>query len=554
MEPADLIVEIILVLLVAGLFVPASARLGIPSPLAYLLGGLLIGPYGLLAVAGHLPSMAPDIEAMRLIGDFGIVLLLFTLGLEFSPAAFLQMRRLVFGLGTLQVLATGLLIALIARAFGNDPIPAGLLGACLALSSTAAVMDLLSRRRLVHTVLGRFSFSILLLQDLAVVPLLMIVGAFGGHDDSGPSIAVALVTAAVSIVLILLIGRLVLERFYRFVAAAGSREGFIGSTLLVAALTAAAAQAAGMSMALGAFLAGLLLAESDYRGQLEIDLEPFKGLMLGIFFISVGMSLDLSRLAEAPVLMVASVVGLILLKTSVTGTLSYLFGAPVPIAGRIGLLLAQSGEFAFVVVGLSMAAGLLDPATGQFMLFVTAFTIMLTPLLDWAGSRLEAWLHRPGQAPAGTHRDHAVILGFGRVGKQVAAILDEEAVPWVALDADPAVVAAARSGGRPVLFGRAEHASLHKSAGLADARLVVLTIDHLALAEKVVADLRHRCPDISVLARARDVEAAERLCAIGVDAVPETMAASLQIGALALERFGRRVEPSPHHRRSLEPV
>ena len=361
--------EVILFLVVAGFAVPLLQRRVSPV-LGYLLIGGLIGPYGLGLMAEALPLAAflviDDLDGVRALAEIGVVFLLFAIGLELSLDRLWAMRRLVFGLGSAQILLTGVVIGGVAYVWGNSGPAALVLGACLALSSTAIVMQLLIEKSRLTTPVGRSAFSVLLMQDLAVVPILFIVGVLGtvseGQGVLG-GLALALGEAAITVVIIYAVGRLVLRPLFRATAQSGSREAFMAMILLIVLGTAAITGAVGLSMALGAFLAGLLIAETEYRHQVEVDIEPFKGLMLGLFFMSVGMGIDWRVLMETPLLIAASVIGLIAIKAVLNVSLFLLWKTPIHRAVEAGLLLAQAGEFAFIVVGLAMSLDLLPGST-----------------------------------------------------------------------------------------------------------------------------------------------------------------------------------------------
>ncbi|MFN6936476.1 MAG: cation:proton antiporter, partial [Tsuneonella sp.] len=462
--------EFIIFLVAAGLVVPLLQRRMSPV-LGYLLIGGLIGPFGLGLLAADSALIASlvisDLDGVTALAELGVVFLLFTIGLELSFGRLWSMRQLVFGLGTAQIVISATAIGLIAFFWGNAPGVAVVLGACLALSSTAIVTQLLVESRRLGAPVGRTAFSVLLMQDLAVVPILFAVGVVGtvsAGDSLAGGLALAVGEAAVTMVLIYVAGRLLLRPLLRFVAQTGSREAFMAIILLIVVGTAAITGLAGLSMALGAFLAGLLIAETEYRHQVEIDIEPFKGLMLGLFFMSVGMGIDWRTLAQEPLLIASSVIGLLTLKAGINIALFMLWRLPRHQAVEGGLLLAQAGEFAFIVVGLAMGLALVPQSTGQFMLIVAGLTMLLTPALAAVARRLGAWMERrkatEGAAEYGPLPDlenHVVLAGFGRVGRVIASVLDREEIPYIAIDSDPATVERARSEGRLVRFGDASH-------------------------------------------------------------------------------------------------
>lgn len=545
--------EVVVFLVAAGVVVPLLHRLRVSPVLGYLIVGGIVGPFGLGLWADAYPllgyAVISDLAGVQALAELGVIFLLFMIGLELSLDRLWAMRGLVFGLGSLQIVITAAIIGVVAWEFGNS-LPASIvLGACLALSSTAIVMQLLMQSRRLASPLGRSSFSILLMQDLAVVPILFLVGVLGAkvEESVGLALAGALAKAVLAIGAIYILGRLALRPALRLVAQARSPEMFMAAVLLTVIGIAALTGAAGLSMALGAFLAGLLLAETEYRHEVEVDIEPFKGLMLGLFFMSIGMGIDWRTVADAPGWIGASVLGLFAVKSSVTALLCLRFGLAGPQAIEAGLLLGQGGEFAFIVVGLAMNLGLLGDEVGQFMLIVTALTMIVTPLVAIAARRLAAHLESRSTARAHGHgiaelpdlAEHVILAGFGRVGRTLVDVLRAEAVPFLALDTDPVAVAEARKEGLPAFFGDASRLDLLHRARIEAAQAVVITMDAPAAAERIVREIRSTWPDVPVYARARDSAHAARLLAAGASAaVPETVEASLQLAGRVLEGLG----------------
>ena len=544
--------EVIVFLVVAGFAVPLLQRKFSPV-LGYLLIGGMIGPYGLGLFADEIPLASflviEDIEGVRALAEIGIVFLLFAIGLELSLDRLWSMRRLVFGLGSAQIVVTGTLIGGIAYAWGNPPAAALVLGACLALSSTAIVMQLLIEKSRLTTPMGRSVFSVLLMQDLAVVPILFVVGVLGtvaANEGIFGGLALAMGEAAVTVIVIYAVGRLLLRPVFRAVAQTNSREAFMAMIVLVALGTAAITGVVGLSMALGAFLAGLLIAETEYRHQVEVDIEPFKGLMLGLFFMSVGMGIDWRVLGDSPFWIAASVLGLIALKTLLNVGLFLLWKLPRHRAVEAGLLLAQAGDFAFIVVGLAMSLGLVPNPTGQFMLIVASLTMLLTPALATLARVLGRRLEDSQAHDATTTFEqveeiegHVVIAGFGRVGRMIASILDREDLPFIAIDRDSAIASEARSAGLPVRFGDASRIEVLQAARVSQASALVITIGDAKATELLTIRMREAAPHVPLFVRALDKEQAARLTEAGATAaVPETVEASLQLAARVLEGCG----------------
>ena len=543
--------DALVVLGTAGIVVPMVHRWGLSPVLGYLGAGALLGPLGLGSFIGQMPMLywltVVDAKNVAGIADLGVVFLLFLIGLELSYERLMAMRRLVFGLGGLQVvITTAILAAIIAMAGQKAPV-AVTLGACLALSSTAIVLEVISSQGRLATSAGRSSFSILLAQDLAVIPILMFVSILGA--DKGNSVlaivGMALFQAIAAVALIVLVGRTFLRPFFRQVARTRSSELFIAAILFVIVGTGVVAAVANLSMALGAFVAGLLLAETEFRKAIEATIEPFKGLLLGIFFFTVGMSIDVRVLAREPFWLLVSVIGLIGLKAIVLVGLARLFKLSVPASIETALLLGPGGEFAFVGIGLAATLGVVTQPVASFTLAVTSLTMALIPLLALLANRISALLAKPRILDAASAiqpeplKRHAIVVGHGRVGKVVCTMLKRHGVAYTAADDDANSVAEDRAQGHAVYYGDATNPAFLKACGLSDASGVIVTIHTRSLIDDIVRQVRKARPDILIVARARDAEHARHLYAIGVtDAVPETIEASLQLSEAALVGLG----------------
>jgi monovalent cation:proton antiporter-2 (CPA2) family protein len=545
--------ELIVFLVVAGLIVPVAHRFRVSPVLGFLVIGVLVGPHGFGRLAESYPFLSAatigDEEGVHTLAEFGVVLLLFVIGLELSVERLWAMRRLVFGLGGSQVVVTSVVIGLIAWAFGNPAPAAVVLGTCLALSSTAIVVQFLTETHRLGAPAGRAAFSILLLQDLAVVPLLVLVAvlAEGQRGSVVGAFAEALVTAAVAVVLIMVAGNVLIRPLFRLVGATRSRELFMATVLLTVLVIGWGTSAAGLSMPLGAFLAGLLLADTEYRHQVEVDIEPFKGLFLGLFFMTVGMGLDPLAVLANPVWIVGSVIGLFAIKGAILYVLARLFRLPRATAVELALTVGQAGEFAFVIVGLAQSLGVVDPATGQFMLIVAGLSMVLTPLIARRARSVGLMFEteQPGDAPAadaGMTADisgHVVVAGYGRVGSLIGTLLRQESVPFIALDTDAATVARLRSNGVDAYVGDASRPEILTRVGIDRASAFVVTMDATAAAERIIAAVHRQRPELPILARARDAAQASRLLAAGATiAFPETVEASLQLGEAVLVSAG----------------
>jgi len=545
--------EVVVFLVIAAILVPLFQRVRISPVLGFLVAGVLVGPNGLGALAADFHWLGyvtiSDIESVALLGEFGIVFLLFLIGLELSFERLWSLRRLVLGLGSAQILVTGMVIGGIAWAWGNAIEAAILIGASFALSSTAVVIQELVQRRELSTRVGRASFSVLLMQDLAVVPILILTAAFG--DAAGGSVLEALGIgfgiAAGAAVAIYLFGRVLLRPLFQLAASTRAPEFFVAITLLSAIATSAATAAAGLSLALGAFLAGLLLSETEFRHQIEVDIQPFKGLLMGLFFLTVGMGIDLGALETNVVMIVASVAGLFAIKAVLLSVLGRLFSLPLSSAIHTGILLGQAGEFGLLVVGIAMATGILAVDIGQFMLIVAALSMMLTPVLAIAGARVSGRMeshasHRslaPQPDEIAEIGNHVIIAGYGRVGRAIAEVLGEEKINYVALDLDVQRVSACRAHGEPIFFGDGGRVAMLERVAADRASAVVLTIDRPEEAERAVRDIRKRWPNLPIYARSRDVQHAYRLENAGATrTIPELAESSLQMGAAVLSGLG----------------
>lgn len=542
--------ETIIFLVAAGIVVPLVRRAGISSVLGFLFVGLIIGPFGLGRLVGETPIfeylVIADIDGVRRFAELGVIFLLFTIGLELSLAQLWSMRRLVFGLGTAQVTISALVIGTIAYLFGNTPVAAAILGLCLALSSTAMVMQVLTENRQMGSEAGRTSFSVLLLQDLAVVPILFFVG-FAGATVEGSLWAAALwalLEAILVIGAILLLGRIVVRPLLRFVGNSDNREVFMAAVVVLVLITAALTAQAGLSMALGAFLAGLLFAGTEYRHQIASDIEPFKGLLLGLFFISVGMSLDLLAVWADIIWVLLSAIGLLSLKAAILFGLARIYSLPKHVAVETSILMSQGGEFAFVVIASALAFQLLDTDIAQFMLLVVIVTMFVTPGLAVLARRLSDAMHRQGASTAEpampeSGEQPVVIGGFGRVGQMLAALLEEQRIPYVAIDNNADLVAREREKGANIFFGDASKLDIYARLGLEQAAAFAATVNGPESAEHVITAIQRKWPHVPIIARARDAEHARKLLLSGASSVvPETVEASLELCEQLFTRIG----------------
>ena len=543
--------ETLVFLATAGIVVPVFHRLRISPVLGFILAGVVLGPFGLGGLLTPYPALSGfalnDVDRVSGVAAFGVVFLLFMIGLELSLERLTAMRRLVFGLGSLQVGASALALGGVAMALSVSVPVAMVLGGALALSSTAIVLPVMAERKRLNSGAGRTAFAVLLLQDLAVAPMLVGVTLLSSREPGGLGVSFLLTLAPtlVALAAIVGLGRLVLRPLFHHVAAARSTELFMAACLFVVIVTGAIAAASGLSMALGAFLAGLLLAETEYRRQIEVTIQPFQGLLLGLFFVSVGAGLDLSRLVAEPGRVLLFAVGLVTIKSLILLVAGRIVRLPWRIAAEVALLLGPGGEFAFVIVAGLTQSGLLAPALAQDVLVAVALTMVATPAIVIGAERVGRRLRRvaepaaPAEPPPDDGRPRVIIVGFGRVGRLVSEMLTVHAMPFLAIDDDPALVAREREKGTPIYFGDATRPEFLRRCGLADARALVVTISSYRVVETVVAVGRAERADLTVVARARDAAHAQSLYDLGAtDAVPETIEASLQLSEAVLVDVG----------------
>ncbi|HZH12264.1 MAG TPA: cation:proton antiporter [Microvirga sp.] len=544
--------EPILFLATAGVVVPLVHRLKVSPVLGFLAIGALLGPYGLGRLIPDYPWIDwltfTNPEGTSRLAEFGVVFLLFTIGIELSWQRLRVLRRQVFGFGTLQVLLCALALGLFAFKAVNSITAAALVGIALALSSTAIVLPVLAEQKRLNSTAGRASFSALLFQDLAVAPILFTIAALDTRqpDVSMLSFGTALFQAALALAIIVGLGRIVLRPFFQMVSATKSPEIFMAACLLVVMVTSLIAAVSGLSMALGAFIAGILLSETEYRRAVDTTIQPFKGLLLGVFFVSVGMSLDVVRFLEAPVTILAVATFLIALKSVIIFWLSRPFGLSASEAAETGMLLGPGGEFALVIIGSAMTAGLVPYEIGKNLLLVTTLTMVAIPFLARLARRLSRQLERQrplspelSEPPPPEEIGRIIVAGYGRVGQLVSDMLQRHNVPYLAVDMDPARVADQRKSGKPVYFGDGSNPAFLRACGIEQARALVITLDTPSAIEAVVAAARQERPDITIVSRARDAKHAARLYELGVDdAVPETIEASLQLSEAVLADIG----------------
>jgi CPA2 family monovalent cation:H+ antiporter-2 len=556
-HPIPFLREILLFLSLAGILIPTLQRLRINQVLGFLAVGALFGPFGLGRLATGTPWLGwftfPNNEDVAMLAELGVLFLMFMIGLELSAARLWSMRRWVFGAGSAQVLLCALLIGGAVWLLLDQTMEASLvLGLVLSLSSTAVVMQLLGEQHSTGSPLGQAAFAVLMLQDLAVVPILILIKALGGQaGGDGASIPVlallAMSKAALAIALIYLVGGRVVHPLFRAFARHRQPDVFMALILLSTLGIAGLSAMAGLSMALGALIAGLLLAETEFKHEVELMIEPFKGLLMGLFFMTVGMGMDPLQIVQAPLWLACAVGMLLLLKALVI--------APVLRAGGLSwarslegaLLLGQGGEFAFIVIGYAVASKLLDPGLGSRVMLAVGLSLFLTPLMARIGRGIGERAEGEAReleaqrmaASLETARGRVIIAGFGRVGQQLAKLLASQGIPYVAFENDAKLVSKLHKEGVPVYFGNASRPELLRRVHADEAPAIVLTMDHPSSALQAVRGIRREFPHARLFARSRDEKHARALKLAGASVVvPETLEASLQLSAFVLEAMG----------------
>jgi glutathione-regulated potassium-efflux system ancillary protein KefC len=528
-----------LIYLGAAVFaVPLSRALGLGSIIGYLAAGIAIGPWGL--------GLVSNVEDILHFAEFGVVLMLFLVGLELEPRRLWSLRRPIFGWGSAQVLGCAALLCAAGMAAGLTWRVSLVAAFGLALSSTAIALQVMGERNLLPTSSGQSGFSILLFQDVAAIPILALLPLLGGVADSNDGtnrwVEAAKIVAVVGG--IVLGGRLLLRPVLRWIAKSKTPEIFTAASLLLVVAIAALMQLVGLSMALGAFLAGVLLAESEYRRELETDIEPFKGLLLGLFFIAVGMSIDFGVLLKSPGLMAAVVIVFLAVKAAVIYALARAMGIPLQERPVFTLLLAQGGEFAFVVFQAAAGAQVLSPQTSSLLIGAVAVSMLLSPLLLVAIDKfvLPHWANcNVTQLQELSEQQHApiIIAGFGRYGQIIGRMLNAEGISATVLDHDADMIEAARSFGYKVFYGDATRLDLLRTAGAESAKVLVVAVDDTAQSLAIVDLAREHFPHLELVARARDVTHWNELRDRGVMSVErEVFESSLRTGRTVLEKLG----------------
>jgi monovalent cation:H+ antiporter-2, CPA2 family len=535
--------SILILLGVAVVLIATFRRLHLPQVLAYLCAGIVVGPHGFGWVA--------DAPLWHTLAEFGLVFLLFTIGLEFSLPKLMAMKTVVFGLGGAQVAICAATFALVARAFGVAWDGAVVIGGVLAMSSTAIVTRLLVEQTEQHARHGRYAIGVLLFQDLAVVPFIILIPALAS-DNANVTALLAGVAVKSALVLgaMIFIGRRLLRPLFHRIAATRLREYFLLTVLLLTLAAAWMTDTAGLSLALGAFLAGMMFAETEYRHQVEADILPFREVLLGLFFVTVGMLLNVEIVLTYWHIVLLAVLGTLLFKLLLIFGLGKLFRFDTGVAFRTGLVLSQTGEFGFALLLLAGNHQVLDDTVAQIVLATVVLSMLLAPVVVWYNGRLARQLV-PGygqaaasdvaairaQAPA--RQGHVILCGYGRSGQNLDWMLEQEGIARFALDLDPVRVREARAAGKPVTYGDATSRDVLDAAGLAKARALVVSFNDTSLAFKVLEVTRTLCPQTPVIVRTMDDTELERLIEAGAtEVVPESLEGSLMMGSHVLLLLG----------------
>jgi len=532
------LIDILALLLATVVMVPVFHAIRLGAILGYLTAGAILGPWGL--------GIITEVNEIRHLAEFGVIFLLFVLGIELKPEKLWQMRKLVLGLGSGQLLITAAILYGISIFLGVSNQQAIIIGFGLALSSTAFCLNLLAERGGLSTVMGRMSFSILLLQDLAVVPLLALVSMFASGEINATESGINLLYALSAIIALLLIGRYLLNPVLDKIVASQDPEVFIAVAVLLVLGVAWIMESVGLSMALGAFLAGLMLAESHYRHQIEADILPFRGILLGLFFMTVGMGIDFGLLWDNLQSIIALTLGLMLIKATVIYSLIRISGAHHHIALQSATLLSQSGEFGFVMFGFATASGVLDETTGHFLIVIIALSMVLTPFIVIITNSLLEKFHKPESYEDDISNEyiddtieHVILAGFGRVGARIGAILSAANVPYIAIDMQQTRVKTAQAQGFPVFYGDANNIKVLRSVGADHAKMIVISLDDPENVNRMIPLMRQYFPDIPIHVRALDRQHCADLISLGATtSVSETLETSLRLSEEVLSGNG----------------
>lgn len=545
-----LIKDALVFFVAAGLVVPVLRAVKLPAVVGFILAGIALGPSGFSAFSDQVPILEyvtiSDPAAAAPLAELGVLFLLFLLGLELSFQKLWALKRTVFGAGTFQAILSAIIISYGLYLLGLPATEAAIVGLALSLSSTAIVMQLMIENKRAASPVGRSALGVLLFQDILVAPILIFVGftASRGEADLSSVLLQALFNGLLALIVIFVIGRYLLRHLFRLAINAGGRDFLMAITLLTVVGASVLTYNAGLSLALGAFLAGLLLGETEFKHQTEIDLEPFKGLLLGLFFMTVGLAIDLTVVLENWQIVLGGLAAMLTLKAILAFVAIRIFSGQTATATETAGLLAPAGEFAFVIVGAGLAAGTVAAGTSATVTAIAALSMLVIPatwrLASWLANRISSQ-KQDHQIPNdfSANEGHVIVAGLGRVGRAVAHILEREQAEIVGLDTNPKTVSTQRELGRQIYFGDGGRPEVLQKAGLAHAGMVVVTIDNQFSAESMVKTARESRPDVPILARARDADHAHLLYKAGATfVIPDAIEAGLQMSARALEEMG----------------
>ncbi|GAB5350883.1 MAG: sodium:proton exchanger [Altererythrobacter sp.] len=539
--------DALVILGAAGLVIPVFTRFRITPVIGFILIGILVGPYGLGQLVFERPWLEhitiSDPEALEPFAEFGIILLLFAIGLELSFKRLWQLRKLVFGLGAAELLIGGVILAIVLSMLGQYWTGALALGFALAFSSTAIVLPISGS----SSPVGRAALSMLLFEDIMIVPIVFILGAMAPNAAAGgwEGLVTTMWQGAAVIAVMMIAGRFALPRLFAQAARTKSPELFLAAAMLVVIGASLATAAVGLSPIVGALIAGLLIAETEYHSEVEAIMEPFKGLALGVFLITVGMTIDLATIWDNLGLIATAVLSVVVFKAVLTGVLLRLMGARRSTAAETGILMASPSETTLIVLAAASSALLIQPGTAQFWQIVTAIGLTITPLLARLGRIVARKVEpAPELPPEDEGERKVIILGIGRVGRLVAQMLTSHDKPYIALDSDADLIEYAKREGYRATFGDAARGDALQRLGVEDALAVVLTMDEPVLAGRLVTKLRAEYPDLLIVARARDIAHAAELYRAGAShAVPEALEATLQLSEAVLVDIGVAMGP-----------
>lgn len=529
--------QILIFLAAAVLVVPVFKKFGFGTVLGYLTAGILIGPWVLRLVT--------DVDTILHFSEFGVVLLLFVIGLELQPSRLWVLRRSVFGLGSAQVILSTIAIALLSRIYIQDWTICFIIGVSAALSSTAFILQTLAERNELSMRHGREAFAVLLFQDIAVIPLLAIIPLLGTSVDevSGSNALLEILKALAVIAILVVVGRTVLRYLFRGVARFGNRDIFTAAALFVVIGTGVLMEHAGLSMSLGAFLAGMLLADSEFRHQIEAEIEPFKGLLLGLFFIAVGMSVNLGLIGKMPVVLIGLALLLIVTKFIVMFAISRLIGNSNKDARNLAITLPAGGEFAFVLFTAANNANIIDSQTNEQLIVIITLSMLVSPLLMMANDRFSRrWAEKhvePEYDRIDEPGNPVVIIGFGRVGQIISRLLHMRGIHFTALENDPKQVDFVRKLGNKIYYGDATRPELLRAAHIDQAKLVVLAINDIETSIRIARILRDEYPNLPIFARAHNRLHCYKLLDLGIQVMfRDTFYSSLKLGTEILKGLG----------------